>query len=1080
MRKILFILILLWTQSSFAQQASILFIQQPSLSPDGQWVAFEYKGNIYKVSSTGGNAIPLTINNAYNGYPVWSHDGKNIAFASDRYGNFDVFIMPSAGGTATRLTYNSAKDIPYDFSQDNRRVYFGTDRHDITSSVRFPEDNIWMKLYAVPATGGQSLLINSAGTEYVHFNNAGDKFIFQDRKGYENPWRKHHTSAVTRDIWVYNTKNKTYKKLTDFEGEDREPVWGDGSSFYYLSERAGNQNLFKSDINSPTDVKQLTSFDKNPVRNLSRSQTGLLAFTQSGEFFTLKEGSSPQKIVINLSADFEAGQIKNGPVKSSASEMAVSLNGEEVAYISHGEIFVAAVDGSETKRITNTPNQEKMIQFSPDGRSLLYSVEINGSWDIYKASIARNEEPYFYAATVIKTEPVIATSKDEFKGIYSPDGKSIAYLEERNIIKVYNIESKKSITVSPEGLNYSYVDGDQYFVWSPDSQYLLISSGEGHSADKNGILLKADGSGGRIKVTQSGFGIDAPLWGMNGKIIYYLSEKNGLKVLSQGSEQQDIYAIFLDGSAYGNFKLSKEELSLQKEMKKRDSLARNKTSPPAKNNIVPTKLSNNLDPDLLASRTIRLTGVSAELEDAKLSPDGEKLYLLAKYEKSYDLWVTDLRSRDNKLLTKLDAHGGDLTISKDGKNVFVLADGNIFKVDAETGNKSAININATINLDEDGERAYIFEHAFDYLPKKFFDPKLQGVDWIYYHELYKQFLPHVNNNYDFQILLSEFLGELNSSHTGANYNPSFPNKDETAALGLLYDQSQSTDGLLVNDVLKGGPFDNANSNMKKGCVIDQIDEISITNKADWASLLNHKSGKYTLISFHNPKTNSAYQEVVKPVNIKTETNVLLYDRWIHLMEHLTDSLSGGQVGYLHIREMDEESLRETIDKLDGENRGKKAIIIDTRFNPGGNLHDQLTDLLTEKTKLTVRPQGHTLVHDNLSNGSRKPSCVLMNEGNYSDGFNFPYQYKRLGIGKLIGTPVAGTGTGVYWERQIDNTLNIGIPMLGLSWTGEDTLLENHQLEPDIKVYNSYNASLNGHDEQLEAAVKEMLKTIKEN
>jgi tricorn protease len=437
MKKLLLVLVsLMMAQGlAFAQQ-HLLWMQQPSLSPDGKWLAFEYKGNLFKVSSSGGTAVPLTINSAYNGYPVWSHDGKTIAFASDRYGNFDVYTLPADGGTATRLTFSSDKDIPFDFSPDNQKVYFGTDRHDIYTSVRFPGNAYFMKMYVVPVKGGRNIMVNSAGTEYVHFNKTGDKFIYQDRKGYEDPWRKHHTSAVTRDIWVYDVPQKSYTKVSTYVGEDREPVWGSGDSFYYLSERNGNQNLYKSSLANVNGITQLTSFTKDPVRNLSRSDDGLMAFTQSGELYTFREGGQPQKIGISLSADFNGDQVQNMPVRGDATEIAVSPNGKDVALVYRGEIFVTSADGNITKRITNTPYQERMVQFSPDGRTLMYSVENAGSWDVYKTTLSNNSEPYFFAGTTLKSEPVVNTDKDEFQAVFSPDGKKIAYLEERNIVKV--------------------------------------------------------------------------------------------------------------------------------------------------------------------------------------------------------------------------------------------------------------------------------------------------------------------------------------------------------------------------------------------------------------------------------------------------------------------------------------------------------------------------------------------------------------------------------------------------------------------------------------------------------------------
>jgi tricorn protease len=430
------ILLIVATHSKAAIPDSLLWIQQPAISPDGQWIAFEYKGGLYKVSSSGGAAIPLTINKAYNGYPKWSHDGSQIAFASDRYGNFDVFIMSSAGGEATRLTYSSSKGIPCDFSKDDREVYYETNRHDVYTSVRFPDDDTWLKLFAVPAKGGRSVMINSAGTEFVNFNQAGNKFLFQDRKGYENAWRKHQISPIARDIWMYDMVNKSYTKLTDFKGEDREPVWGNGNAFYYLSERNGNQNIFGSSLENPSFVRQLTTFTQNPVRNLSRSDNGMLAFTQDGELFTLEEGKAPQKILVTLPADFNHQEIENIAIKGAGKEMSVSPNGKEIAFVYRGDVFVVSASGSETKQITHTAKQERMVNFSPDGRNILYAVENEGSWDIYKATIANSNEPYFYAATTINTEPVIATPKDEFQGTYSPDGKNIAYLEDGEILNV--------------------------------------------------------------------------------------------------------------------------------------------------------------------------------------------------------------------------------------------------------------------------------------------------------------------------------------------------------------------------------------------------------------------------------------------------------------------------------------------------------------------------------------------------------------------------------------------------------------------------------------------------------------------
>jgi C-terminal processing protease CtpA/Prc len=616
----------------------------------------------------------------------------------------------------------------------------------------------------------------------------------------------------------------------------------------------------------------------------------------------------------------------------------------------------------------------------------------------------------------------------------------------------------------PEGVNYSYADGDQYYTWSPDSKYILAQSSEGGGWFNNEVvLIKDDGSGKRTNLTWSGFNDGQPQWGLDGKMMYWISNKNGMKNLSRGG-QDDVYAMFFDTKAWDRFQLSKEDLDLKVEGEKKDSVKTPKTPEPLTLNL------RNLD-----DRTKRLTANSAVLGSPKVSKDGERLFYLARYEKSYDLWVTTLRTHETKLLAKLDAPSAEMEMTKDGKSLFVLANGSITKVNTEDGKMSPVKINTEMELNAAAERAYIFEHIWRQVKKKFFDPNLQGVDWTYYHDLYRQFLPYIDNNYDFQVLLSELLGELNGSHTGGRYSPDFPNGDETAALGLLYDLSKKGDGLRVKEIIAGGPFDIDGTHMNGNSVIDKIDGTAITSATDWARLLNRKAGQFTLISFHDASTGASYEETIKPIRPRIETGVLLYNRWTKIMEHMVDSLSGGKVGYVHVRSMDDPSFRVTFDKVLGKNANKAALIVDSRFNGGGWLHDDLVTFLSGKLYFTLRPQGHITKGGEPLNKWTKPSCVLMSEGNYSDAFMFPYAYKELGIGKLIGMPVAGTGTAVWWEAQIDRHIVFGIPMIATYGSNETHATENHQLEPDIKVSNDYNKILNGEDQQLEAAVKEMLK-----
>ena len=631
MRKIVCLLLGSLMALPILAQQTPLWMRYPAISPDGKTIVFSYKGDLYKVNSSGGDAYPLTLHEAHDFMPVWSRDGKWIAFASDRYGNFDVYVMPATGGEAKRLTYHSSNDVPYDFTPDGKSVLFGTNRNDVYTSARFPQRGLFQKLYTVPVNGGRSVMFLSAGSEFAKFNAKGDKLIFQDRKGYEDAWRKRHTSAVTRDIWVYDIKKDEYTQVSSYEGEDREPVWGnDDNTVYFLSEQNGSQNIYKHALNAK-DASPISKMKNHPVRHLTRSTEGTFCFTYDGEIYTMKDGGSAQKVAIRVTTDGRTNAEKILPINTGVTQTELSPNGKEIAFIVRGEVFVTSVEGGLTKRITNTPEQERMVKFSSDGRSLYYSTERGNSWDIYRAYIDRKEEPYFYASTVVKEEPLIATDAEEFQPEVSPDGKEIAYLEERNVLKVYNIASKKTRTIVPKGVNFSYADGDQYFKWSPDGKWLAFTSAEGRWGSSEVALMKSDGSGERKNLTESGFFDGGAKWVFGGKAMLWATDRDGKKPLAfQGAREVDVYIMFFDQEAYDKFKLTKDEFSLMKEKEDKDKAdAKKDTSlkiaPPTKG----------WEPvlDGLENRKLRLTINSGNISDYVLKRRWRKIILPGAYGK---------------------------------------------------------------------------------------------------------------------------------------------------------------------------------------------------------------------------------------------------------------------------------------------------------------------------------------------------------------------------------------------------------------------------------------------------------------
>ncbi|MCB0774560.1 MAG: PDZ domain-containing protein, partial [Flavobacteriales bacterium] len=474
--------------------------------------------------------------------------------------------------------------------------------------------------------------------------------------------------------------------------------------------------------------------------------------------------------------------------------------------------------------------------------------------------------------------------------------------------------------------------------------------------------------------------------------------------------------------------------------------------------------------DGIEDRKVRLTIHSSDLADAIMSKDGEKLYYLAEFEKGFDLWQTDLRSKETKLLVKMGAEGpGSMEMDKEGKNLFLVNNGGISMVDLDKGEVKSVGIKGEMRLDAAAERQYLFEHVWRQVLKKFYVKDLQATDWDYYKKEYAQYLPYINNDQDFADLLSEMLGELNASHTGAYYRGSIPNGDATARLGLFY-TNDTLPGLTISEVIDRSPVIKAGSRVKAGTVIEQIDGEAITGRDEPARFLNRKAGRNVLLSLYDPMTGKRWEETVKPIT-RSEENELLYRRWVERNRHTVDSLSNGRVGYVHVRGMNNDSYKTVYEEVLGRYHDKEALVVDTRFNGGGWLHDDLATFLSGHVYMHLMPRGQDLGTEPQFKWS-KPSVVLMNEANYSDAHMFPFTYKALGIGKLVGMPVPGTGTAVWWEH-LQNGVIFGIPQVGMV-DNSGKYLENQQLEPDVRQADEPALLSTGTDQQLGAAVKAVL------
>lgn len=1080
MKRITSILAALTILGGSALAETPLWLRSNSISPDGKSVAFSYKGDIFTVDAAGGQAKQITSNKEFDGVPKWTPDSKNIVFVSYREGSKDIFITSAQGGVPRRLTEHPLHESLLGVTPDGT-ILFSSNITADQAYGEFPGDP---QLYGVSSQGGRPWMVTPMTIGAISVNKDG-LVLYEDIKGYEDPFRKHHTSSVTRDIWLYKPVSAKgafsidakgeFKKLTSFVGEDREPVFGaDGDTFYYLSEQDGTLNIWRSSISAPDKAEQLSFVSGDPIRYLSVSQDGTLCYSYKGELYTMngklsgKDAfASAKKIAIDLIADNADKSRELTLVASGVSSFAASPNGKEVAVVTRGDVYVTTIELGDTKRITNTPEQERGVSFSKDGRTLYYAAERDGHWGIWKSTIKSKDEKYMTFATEMEEELVTDPSQTCFQPVVSPDGKWLAFLRDRTELVIKDTKSGKEKSLHKD-VNYSYQDGDQDFAWSPDSKYILCNWGADGGWNNSDIAVIDIESGEITDLTQSGYSDGDFQWAMGGKVMTWRSDKNGYRSHGSWGAETDVYAMFFDAKTYYEFTRNSDLDKREKFLKDNDKKDDKKDEKKEEKDSLKEVKKYTPDFDGRFDRIVKLTPYAGRIGSHFLTNDGAKLYYMVRLEQGMDLCVLDIKAGSVKVSQK--GCSGAIYPAADGKSFFILSSGGVSKVDAASGSKKSISFKGEYEYDPASEREYIFNHIWKQVSEKFYDPTIRGIDWAGYKAEYALYLPHINNGFDFQEMLSEMLGELNGSHTGARFRTLV--KYNFGTLGLIYDQSWTGDGLKIKEILPGSPLAAADHEIKAGDVITAVAGKPVKAGEDWFHLFAAKGGRKLSVSVSKAGK--------KPVDIllyaATSDQEFLYTRWIRQREEMVKKLSGGRIAYVHVRKMNSDSFREVYSSLLGKYRTCEAVIVDTRHNGGGWLHDDLVTLLSGKAYIKFQPRGQYVGTEPYSKWT-KPSCVLVGEDNYSDASGFPYVYKTLGIGKVIGAPVPGTMTAVWWETQVDGNTVFGIPQVGSLGLKENQYLENMQLEPDILIYNDPASLLRGEDKQLERAVKEMLKEI---
>jgi tricorn protease len=1082
-----------------ASQDSSFWLREPAISPDGSKIAFRFKGQIWLAPTAGGDARSLTPAGFHAASPVWSPSGDTIAFAADRFGPMNIFAAPVAGGEAKRLTWYSHGERPSSFTPDGKDVLFSSRRlGDIAQTFAIPNDfEQSAQLYAVPVAGGRERLVLPNAAFDARWDRQGQRLLYT-AASIEQPFRKGQTSSAARQVWLYDAASGRHERLTDDNHESREAVWSSDGDVYYLGEASGSLNIWRLSLADRKPV-QVTHLDGDPVRSLSISQNDDLAFSWGGGLYRLRHGASePERIDVNI---VDVAFDGDHPSRTThIDDFVLSPNGKDIALVTLGDIFVASMNGKYVKRVTATPGEERSPSFSPDGRRLVYAGERDGHWSLYESRIVDPDDKTFSEATTVEERQLKAGDQDATLPAYAPDGKHIAYIANRESVRVLDVDSKAEVEVLPKGQFFSYSDFAWPPSWSPDSKWLVLAVQPSGYID-NAAVVPADGSRRAMRVAPSGEDQDHPTWSADGGFLLWADYADALRTPFQGDWSAEIQGIFSSRKARDAFRAKLREPVIsdatptdsgERRAPADDGQTRQNEAGEAKaakpreiypfetEGVEDRKVALSQGPSHLVYYGMLADGVS--VLSVELSPNAEGNGFTVTGT------VRDLRQERRRTLFSglpyqvirlaLDWAPSPVLMSKDQRKLYFLSrvgDGatdGVMEVDLARGTNRLIKITMDTSRDEAEARKAAFEQFWTLTKKKFYDPHFSGVDWDAAREKYEKFLPSIADGRDFSELLSEMSGELNASHTGSFFRAYIPLGEQTASLGLYYDERYSGPGVKVTDIIPEGPFDTADSALKPGDVLRQIDGEDIPEKGGILRALHGRVNQRVAVTAEHPDGRRFTEKHVLISLVREQA--LARRQWIKRKRDAVAAKSCGRLGYIYVAGMDAASYRSAFSDIFGRFNGADGLVVDTRYNGGGNLHNHLLTLLSGKAYLDFVPPRGGPSQEEPRDRWTKPSAVIMNAANYSDASIFPHIYRDFKIGPLIGDPVAGTGTAVWWvDSALIPGLVYGLPELPAR-NLDGTLFENDQIAPDIPVASNPTPWEKGEDPQLDAAIKALM------
>lgn len=1052
-------ILLIFVTASHAQNAAS-YMTEPSLSPDRKEIAFVSGGDIWSVAAEGGAARLLVSHAANESWPLFSPDGRYLAFGSNRTGGGDIYILEIETGGLRRLTFDDSGETIDAWSRDGRWIYFSSSSRDIAGMN---------DIYRVAATGGTPMQVSSDRytSEFQAAPLADGSIVFAARGNSAGQWwRKGRSHLDESELWQKTGDN--YQQLTPRGAKQMWPMaTADGSRLYFVSDRTGTQNIWSMPRGG--QAKQITNFTDGRVLWPGLSYDGQeIVFERNFRIWKMKaDGGRPQEVPITLRGAASSPMNERVNLSTQLRDMALSPDGKKVAVIARGEVFAAsAKDGGDAVRITNTAAAESYVTWSQDSKRLVYVSERDGAMSLFQYDFGGEAETQLTRGTNMDAAPV-----------FSPDGKSLAFIRNSRSLFVYEMESKQERELCKLFADPPPLLGGDTFRWSPDGKWIafLTNSPENRSYTNVSVVPTSGGAARPISFLANSFSGSLE-WSPDGSFILF----------GTGQRTEDGMLARIDLK----LRTPKFREDQFRDLFKQENPRERPSGPPPVNQPTPvpspavaadkkdeSKVTEIVFDDIRKRLSFISTGVNNA--GAVISPDGKTLLVLASAEGQFNIYTmpldelaTDTSARQ---LTSTAGNKSQVQFSPDSKEVFFLEGGRINTVSLDRREVKPLSLNIEINVNFAQEKMEVFKQGWRYMRDNFYDDKFHGADWNVVRATYEPMVSSARTMDEVRRLMNMMVGELNASHLGVGGQSAFT-ATPVGKLGLRFDRTdfETNGNLKVTEVITLSPAAVVKT-INVGDYLLSVDGIKIGAASNLDELLEGKVGRRVVLTVSSNADGSNKRDVtLKPISTGAEKN-LLYRQWVEANRDYVARISGGKIGYVHLPDMGQGSLNQLYIDLDAENQAKEGVVIDIRNNNGGFINPYVIDVLARRGYLTMKERGLWNVPARSALGQRsleRPTILVTNQHSLSDAEDLTEGYKTLKLGKVVGEPTSGWI--IYtWNTTLFDGTTLRLPrQLILGSDGKN--MEMNPRAVDVPVTRPVGETLTGKDSQLDAAVKVML------